>query len=75
MRSGRLLSFVGALFALVGAIELVWTQVNLPNDVETNALNRWQYATPPLTLIAIGSAVIAAAFILIALTQRPSRSN
>jgi hypothetical protein len=63
------------LFALVGAIELVWTQVNLPNDVETNGLNRWQYATPPLILMAVGSAVIAVALVLVALAQPPSRSN
>ena len=75
MRSGRLLTLLGALFVVVGAIELVWTQLNLPNDVETNGLNRWQYANGPLTIMAIGSAVIVAALILVAVAQREPTPN
>lgn len=72
--AARGLTWVGILIVVVGAVDLVWTQVAYDThgfDENLVAL-RWQLATGPLTVMAIGALVSVAAMILAAVhPQRP----
>jgi hypothetical protein len=61
----RWIAGIGAVFALVRVVALIWVQIDLPNTpFGSSALTRWQTAMEPLTLVALGLLVVTAAFIL-----------
>lgn len=65
------LTGIGAVIAMAGIVDLIWTQVSLhPPHVLDTAQYRWQLATEDLVVIALGLLVSTAAQILQALQSR-----
>jgi hypothetical protein len=60
---------LGVLLALVGLVALVWTQLTF-GDRHVPGAARWDVATGPLTVIALGLLVCIGAQILSALRDR-----
>ena len=61
----RWLTGLGIALAIVGVVDLIWTQADFPGRPYTDsAVFRWRYATYPLMLIALGLLVVAAGQIL-----------
>ena len=66
-----LFGVLGVLLALVGLIGLLWTQLNFDHRlVRDPAASRWDVATGPLVVIALGLLVCVGAQILRAVQER-----
>ena len=73
--AARWLMVAGALIAVVGVIDLVWTQASV-GPFGHSAAERWETAAAPIFVIAAGLLVNISAQILQTLQQRhPSPSN
>jgi hypothetical protein len=65
--SSRWLTWLGVVISVVGVVDLIWMQVSGVSHLVPNgdaAVVRWELATEPLMLIALGVLVIVAAQIL-----------
>jgi hypothetical protein len=67
----RWLTGLGIALAIVGVVDLIWIQADFPGAPYTdNATFRWQSATAPLMLVALGLVVVGAGQILRAVEDR-----
>ncbi|MDP9335460.1 MAG: hypothetical protein M3Q30_19435 [Actinomycetota bacterium] len=70
--TARTYSWTGLFIIVVGIVDLIWTQVSHPNLIADEASYRWQVATMPIEVIALGILICVAAQILAAFGQRVS---
>ena len=70
--AARWFTWSGVLIIVVGAIDLIWTQVSIPTLGGNDAFSRWQVATGGIFVIGLGVLIIVAAQILDAISRRPS---
>jgi hypothetical protein len=72
------LTLAGALIAVAGVVDLIWTQVQFEDGFASGAAVslRWYAASLPLVVIAAGLLVsIAAQILLVVQARRPHESN
>jgi len=65
------LTAVGAIIAIAGVIDLIWTQFSIGPRVFDTAQVRWELATNALVVVALGLIVSIGAQILQAVQSRP----
>ncbi len=78
MGSARWFTSAGLLIFVVGVVDLIWTQTDIGGDTTgftASASYRWQVATGPLFLVAIGVLICAAAQILAVVQARTQTSD
>ena len=64
------LTGIGAVIAIAGIVDLVWTQFTIRSGIVDTAQYRWALATDALGVVALGLLVSIAAQILQALQAR-----
>ena len=80
MKSARALMCAGIAVAVLGMVDLIWTQQAIGGKggglaFPDTAAYRWQVATGPLFLVGIGLLVITASLILQAMHRQRLESN